>query len=564
MGHHVTTVGIAGSAGRADHRVVAGDPESLSALMTSLAASGRSPDRILHLWTIGAGDPSAPLRDRLTIVRKLGFDSLLAVAKALGTRDEQKPCVVTAASSGLYDVIGDVVEPEKALLIGPCRVMPVEYAGIDCKIVDLAPGDLASNPDRDVAALIEEASRHGSGDVAIRRGARWVRSFEALYFNPHGDPRPELPSRLRQGATYLVTGGCGGIGLTIARHLAERFGAHLVLTGRRLPEDHGEGIVEGLANAGGRALIVEADVTDRQAMAEAVEQANALFGPIHGVVHAAGIAGRGVMQLKEAADVDRVLAPKVEGTLVLEEVLAGQPLELFVACSSISAVVGAPGQAEYTSANAFQDAYAIAHRDAGPRYLAIGWDRWADVGMAAREMANQPGLMELQPWAAQGSAPAEGAEAFEIAVDSADPQIAVALDNFEWIRRCGPPRGGPGQGPGQAQGAETTRRTYERPEMETTFEAPTNDVERRIAELFCGVLGLKEIGIDDNFFDLGGHSLLGVKLVNGIQEAFSVEFGIGELFSLPTVRTLGRTVAARRGGVGSRRSEAALATARST
>ena len=561
MGHAVTTVALAGSTVVADHRVAAGDAPALSALVKTLAESGRSPDRILHLWTLGASDQATPLRERLKAMRVLGFDSLVALAKALGSRFEQKPCVVTAASSGLYDVVGEEVAPEKALLIGPCRVMPVEYTGVDCKIVDLASRDLAAHPEREIAALIAEASRPGSGDVAIRRGARWIRSFEALYFNPHGDPRPELPSRLRHGGTYLVTGGLGGIGLALARHLAERVEAHLVLTGRSLPEDHGEGIVEEITAKGGRALVVQADVTDRDAMMRAVAEANAHFGPIHGVIHAAGVAGRGVLQLKEAVDVDRVLAPKVEGTLILDEVLSGQPLELFVACSSISAVIGAPGQADYTSANAFQDAYAIAHRDAGARYLAIEWDRWAEVGMAVREMANQPGMADMPPWAVQGIAPADGAEAFEIAVDSTDPQIAVALDNFEWISRFGPPRGGPGPGQGQAPGPETARKSYERPEMETAFEAPTNDVERRIAELFHGVLGIKEIGIDDNFFDLGGHSLLGVKLVNGIQEAFAVEIGIGELFSLPTVRTLGRTVATRGGEP--KRSESALAASQS-
>ena len=564
MGHGVTTVGVEGSAGRVDHRVEPGDAAALTELFKALAKNGLNPDRILHLWTLGASNSTSPLRERLKAVRTFGFDSLLALAKALGGRDEPTPCVVTAVSSGLFDVVGDEVEPEKALLTGPCRVMPTEYAGIECRIVDMSPSDLAANPDRDVAVLIAEAARHGSADVAIRRGARWVRSFESLYFSPHGDPRPELPSRLREGGTYLVTGGLGGIGLALARHLAERVGANVVLTGRTLPEDHGEAIVEGIAEAGGRAVVVQADVTDRNAMVRAVAEATGHFGPIHGVIHAAGVAGRGIMQVKEAADVDRVLAPKVEGTLILDEVLSGQPLELFVACSSISAVVGSPGQAEYTSANAFQDAYAVARRDAGTRYLSIEWDRWAEVGMAVREMANQPGMADLPPWAVQGIAPAEGAEAFEIALDSADPQITVALENFEWISRFGPPRAAPGQGPGQAAAAEGSRRSYERPEMETAFEAPTNDVERKIADLFHTVLGIKEIGIDDNFFDLGGHSLLGVKLVNGIQEAFTVEIGIGELFSLPTVRTLGRTVATRRGGSGEpQRSEAALATAQS-
>ena len=544
-GHRVVTVGVAGEGGEADHRIAPDDAEALTKIVRALEGEGRSPDRVLHLWGIGGSDPASTLRERIAAVRRRGFDSLLGLGKALAARKEAKPCFVTVASTGLYDVVGDAVEPEKSLLVGAVRVMPVEMPSVSCRSVDLCLSDIAGQPDRDAALLIAEASTPGLIDAALRGGARWLRSFESLFFDPHGDPAPELPSRLRAGGTYLVTGGLGGIGLTIARRLAERVGARLVLTGRTLPEDGGAAVVEVLAGLGGQALAFKADVTDRDTMAAAVAAAQECFGPIHGVVHAAGVAGRGIIQTKTAADVDRVLAPKVEGTLVLDEVLAGQPLDFVVACSSVSTVVGAPGQMEYTAANAFQDSYANLRRaEGGPRYLSINWDRWAEVGMAVKEMADQPGMADLPPWAIGGLESAQGAQAFEMALDSAETQIAVATENFEWISRFGPPRP---QGPaGNEAAPDSARRSYDRPELDTAFAAPSGPVETGIAELFHSVLGIKEIGVDDNFFDLGGHSLLGVKLVNGIQEAFGTEIGIGELFGMPTVRSLARTVASRR------------------
>lgn len=537
-GQRVTTVGLAGRGGTVDHRLAPNDPDGCAALFRDLEERGRSPDRVLHLWGVGGADPAAGQRERVAAVRALGFDSLLDVARALGARKAPKPCLVCVASTGLYDVVGDAVEPEKALLIGPVRVIPAEYDGVGCRSVDLALRDIERHPDREARLLVAEAGRPEVADAALRGGDRWVRSFESIYFDPHGDPAPELPSRLRAGGAYLITGGLGGIGLAIARRLAERVGARLVLTGRTLPEDGGAAIRGEIAGLGGEALTLRADVADPHAVRAALDEAEGRFGPIHGVVHAAGVAGRGIIQSKTGADVDRVLAPKVEGTLVLDEALASRPLDFFVACSSVSTLIGAPGQAEYTAANAFQDSFAQARRRDGVRHLSIDWDRWAEVGMAVREMAQQHGAApppDLPP----GLAAAQGAECFEIALDSAEPQIAVALDHFEWISRYGPPRA-------QQAAAAKPQRSYERPELDTAFVAPTDPTEVAIAGLFEAVLGIKDVGIDDNFFDLGGHSLLGVKLVNSIQEVLKAEIGIGELFGLPTVRSLARAVAARR------------------
>ncbi len=525
----------------ADYRLSADKPAAYKQLFDTLSARGKTPDRILHLWNIGPTEQSASQLERVRASRVLGFDSLLYLMQAIGSQEAHtQPCLITVGSTGLYDVTGgEEIEAEKALLVGPCRVIPTEQPHLGCKSVDLALEDIAAGKDRDVDALLVEASQPGPGDVALRRGQRWVRGFEAMYFSPHGDPHPELPSRLRQNGTYLITGGLGGIGLEIAGHLARRVGARLILTGRTLPPI--DAYVAAIEAAGGEVMQAQVDVTDRAGMASVIKQAVERFGPIHGVIHAAGVPGRGIMQLKTQADVDRVLAPKVDGLLILDELFADADLDFLVACSSIATVVGAPGQAEYTSANAFLDAFVNARREGRTRLLSINWDRWAEVGMAVKEMANQPGQAEMPPWMVQGLKSAEAVEGFELALDSAETQIAVALGNFEWISRYGPPR----QAPVQKGPDAGTQRGYRRPDIETVFEAPTNDLEIGIAGLFHEVLGIKEVGIDDNFFDLGGHSLLGVRLVNRIQEAFFVEIGIGELFSLPSVRSLSQTIAAR-------------------
>jgi acyl transferase domain-containing protein/acyl carrier protein len=570
-GRRVATVALDSSdAGlAADYRVTA-EAEGFKRLFAQLRDSGGRPDRILHLWNVAPAG-------RIATARRLGFDSLLALSQALGVQGESnRPCLITIVSSGLYDVTGgEAIEAEKSLLIGPCRVIPAEQPALHCKSVDIALSDLAPRRSAIVEALLAEAAQADGKDIALRRGHRWTRSFNSLYFSPHGDQRPELPSRLRQNGVYLITGGLGGIGLEIAAHLASKVGARLVLIGRSAPPDPAAphpalARIAAIEGTGGKVMTAAADVTDAAAMAAVVAQAIARFGAIHGVIHAAGVAGSGIMQLKSAAEVDRVLAPKLAGALVLEDLFTGAGLDFFVVCSSIATVVGEPGQAEYTSANAFLDAFVAARSDRPTRYLAINWGFWSEVGMGVRELAKNPDLLARSAGHSAMTLPGlesrDGAQAFELALNSAESQIAVTIGNFEWISRYGPPRppplgsrpdGRPG-GPPATHGAD--RPGYRRPEMDTDFEAPGDDLEIGVASLFHEVLGIGEVGVNDNFFDLGGHSLLGVKLVNRIQEVYFVEIGIGELFSMPTIRDLSRAIA-ERGGKANRPAAAPMAAA---
>ncbi|MBA3533240.1 MAG: polyketide synthase dehydratase domain-containing protein [Ardenticatenales bacterium] len=125
-----------------------------------------------------------------------------------------------------------------------------------------------------------------------------------------------------------------------------------------------------------------ADVTERAQMEEVFQQTKAHFGTLNGVLHAAGLPGAGIMQLKQVEDAARVLAPKVEGTLVLSELLQDSNLDFFYLFSSITAITGGPGQVDYTAANAFLDAFAHANSQEGCFTASINWDAWQKIGMA--------------------------------------------------------------------------------------------------------------------------------------------------------------------------------------
>ncbi len=236
--------------------------------------------------------------------------------------------------------------------------------------------------------------------IAYRNSDRWVQHCEPA-------PLPEASSGaeavLRKGGTYLITGGLGGLGLELAECLCRSAGANVVLVGRTSLQPRGEWerwlqahpeddpISEKIRRvrqceaAGGSVLVLSADVADAGRMRAVIKETHKRFGAIHGVIHAAGTLDDGLIQLKTAASAAGVLAPKVKGTLVLDEVLRGEPLDFFALFSSVSSLLGLEGQVDYAAANAFLDSFAASRSATGAcRTVAINWGAWQEVGMAAR------------------------------------------------------------------------------------------------------------------------------------------------------------------------------------
>jgi thioesterase domain-containing protein/NAD(P)-dependent dehydrogenase (short-subunit alcohol dehydrogenase family)/acyl carrier protein len=267
--------------------------------------------------------------------------------------------------------------------------------------------------------------------VAWRGGERFEEAFERA--TPPAEGQGKL--RLRPSATVLVTGGLGGIGLALSAQLAKRHGVRLVLVGRTAlpPEEarerwlasHGERdptsrrlrAVRALEAAGAEVMVADADVADVERMSEVVDEARKRFGAIHGVVHAAGAVEEGVIQAKTPESVERVLAPKLHGTLVLAKLLADEPLEFFAAFSSASAVLGPPGQVDYVAANCFLNAFAEQRATTrGDLTVALDWGVWKEVGGAValagrlRGEAPEPGSSRATGHPLLGECVVEGPE----------------------------------------------------------------------------------------------------------------------------------------------------------
>ncbi|AGT10174.1 type I polyketide synthase [Paracoccus aminophilus] len=366
------------------------DREGYEILLAALIGQGRTPERIVHLWSVTTEDRIRPGSSVLNTRLERGFFSLLHLAQAIGTELPDAKIELIAATSDALSVSGEVAtQPEKATALGPLRVLPHEAAGVSTRLVDLrAPetrrsafgGAKTDEAALDVLAaqLTEEVLSPPTGvEVAAWRGARrFAQGIEAAAL-------PEVATAAA-GVT-LITGGFGGIGQTIARHLAQKGGAKLVLTTRgAVTSAPVEAAVRQLEALGAEVLAVRAEVTSPEDMRRALAEARARFGSVDTVLHAAGVTRDALIAAKSDEEAWDVLAPKLLGTQALAEALKDHPVQRTVLFSSTSSVIGAAGQADYVAANEYLNAVARSAPAAFGQVLAVNWGVWADAGMAAR------------------------------------------------------------------------------------------------------------------------------------------------------------------------------------
>ena len=375
-------------------------PEHYEKLFKEFRKSGIIPGKILHLWGI-SGEYGRKLAFEIPDIEQcLGFYSLLNIVQAIGKEGIKEDIEIKVFTDNMQEVTGDEeLCPHKATVLGAVKVIPLEYPNIDCSSIDII---LPSVQERKrcqlVGSLLKELTVHTNEKVIAYRGKhRWVQIFKPGHF----EPAPGVSPRLRERGVYLITGGLGGIGLTLAENLAKTMQARLVLISRSRfpPRDqwdapgsaapHDKTLyykiekIKELEKVAAEVLIISADVSNQQQMQDAVSQAKRRFGTINGVIHCAGVPGGGMIQGRNRRDLERIFDAKVKGTLVLEKILADVELDFFILCSSLNSIIAPFGQVGYSSANAFLDAFAYYRTSKGNSYtVSINWDTWKEVGMA--------------------------------------------------------------------------------------------------------------------------------------------------------------------------------------
>ncbi|MDN5786797.1 type I polyketide synthase [Pseudorhodobacter sp.] len=381
--------------------------EGYDALLRDLIAQGKTPDRIAHFWLVTAAETFRPGSSFFHRNIEQGFYSLMFLGQALAEENLAQPPHITVFTDGAAQVRTEgLAYPERAMIAGPALVIPKELPGVTCATCDLVLPPTPRRGKPDYATLLPQVQEElfatpGNGIAALRGNKRLEKTVKPAQLP---DAIPDIP----QGAPVLLTGGFGGIGLTLAEKLISGFGAKIALIARHplpdvaewpaylakhSPTDATASRIIALQSLQklGEVAVFAADVTNAQEMRGAVDRITQSFGPIHTVIHAAGVIDDAPLLTKSPAAVEAVLAAKIHGTKVLADLFPDGSITRLVLFSSTSTVTGPAGQVDYVAANEYLNAYAQSRTGGKTQVTALNWGIWADVGMAAAALADRRG-----------------------------------------------------------------------------------------------------------------------------------------------------------------------------
>lgn len=532
-------------------------------------ALAEQPAKAIHIvFMASCQRADAPAKDD----RELGFYSLLFMAQAIGEANLTLPITIGLITNRVHEVTGEeTLQPDMATVLGPCGVIPKELPNVQCFNIDLAiQRSVEELSAATMAALVGEFYRPPRARVIAYRGRyRWQKGYRQVSLPAPAALNGALPSqRLRRGGVYLITGGTGGIGLSICKYLAQACQPTLVLTKQQpfpAKSQWQELLAAGTAPSrqrriiaslceieqlGAKVEVVVAEAADREAMGRVINEAQQEHGALHGVIHAAGIVRAGLIQTKSQAEAAAVLAPKVTGTDILYDLVKDVGLDFFVLFSSITAVITPYAEADYSAANAYLDAFAhYANAHSKFHTLAINWPGWKEIGQLA-DLEVKPGL-EAWKQAALDKAivTADGVAAFRRALASDLTQVIVSpealqrvieeaelpFDHTKYLSTGATTNG-------NAAAAHNDSEKKQLPAAQ--------DVEAVLSGIWQQVLGFDEIDPQDNFSQLGGHSLLAMQIVAQMRSAFGIGFTVREFFAAPSIAQASALVRTRVNGNG--------------
>lgn len=445
------------------------------------------------------------------------------------------------------------INPENATLFGLGKVIEQEYPNLSLRCIDI---DLETS----INEIFKEISAYlPSNLVAYRAGKRYVEEFRRL----------EIGQILRQDVSikdngvYLITGGLGGIGLETGKYIASKNRANIALISRsELPPGeewekilrdgtdsmlcHKIKAIKEIEGMGSRVTCISADVSNEEEIAAAVNGLRQVYGRIRGVIHSAGLAGDGFIIKKNQEEFDMVLSPKVRGTWLLDMLTRQDKPDFFIMFSSNNTLMGVPGQGDYTAANSYLCAFSDYRNIRGERTLAINWPAWKETGMAVNHGVNFDSIFKAMPTK-------QALDAFDLAIGLNVNRVIIGELNV----------GGSIHGKtiydAKISLSEQIKSRIDRKNESTPVKKGLNEKvkdikvalkgkktgdfteeEKIMAGIWKEVLGFEEFDIYEDFFDIGGDSILITKVQALAEERFPGRISVSDLFSYRTISDLAK------------------------
>lgn len=513
------------------YRVNPDSEEDINRLFERLTFHEVSADRVIHLWSVDHKKDGAFSMESCLASCNTHFYSLIHTVKAAHLHKASSNTQLVLLTNDLQSVLGNEdIHIAKSMSPGLLKVISQEYPTVSTSHIDIAFAE-AEN-DVLIDHLYQEIKHSETGKtVAFRNSRRWIQIFEQI------ESQSTKATILRKNGVYLITGGLGDLGFSLAKHLLKTYEAKVILTGRSqlpaesewseslkqadLPDGTKRKIkkLQNLHELGGEVLYVSCEVSDLAAMQKEIKQAEEKYGLINGVIHAAGIIGKeskSLIDTLKRKDIEYQFLSKVAGTHVLQEVLHDRKLDFCVLTSSLSTILGGLGFAAYASANMYMDHFAQASST-----------NWTSV--------NFDGL-NLNEGKGEGINAEELIDIFDRILSLINlPQVAISVADLnkrldKWIYRKTAVR---------IDEKPFTYRLANKTEPVLIVEnEPDTSPQQALLTLWQGFFGSAEIDVDDNFFAVGGDSLKALQIISRIHEEFNIELSIEQLFANPTIREL--------------------------
>lgn len=522
--------------GKSAFALKSGDAAQIATMLKSMDRESQ-PNAIAYLWPL---DSIFPDTNR---IENSYLDILHLISGLKIDQSEHQTDLFLVSANGQDVLSAGNIDPSGASMLGLARSLSQELETISASYLDLCGTQL--NLDRvaeTVETIMPVLAGRESQILAWRNGRFWTPALAQLSRKSQTVANIDT---LIQGGAWLITGGLGGIGLAIAEELVRRGIKKLALVSRReMPEQtlwpdriskntsDSDMLrrLHAMVESGVELAVISADVAEFSSIQQGIEQARALLGRISVVIHAAGTVNGSQLITKTDKMALDVIRPKVTGLLNIERIFKSQKLDLIFLCSSVTTLLSNPGQTDYAFANAFMDSFASRTPQCASRVVTVNWDSWAEVGMAADYHVPEAFREIHEAWMDSALSTSEGVACLFDALNQDLPRIAVSrmeLDSNDQLIQAATAH------------VETSSSgvLHPRPDLGIEYADPRSEIEATAARIMAEMLSLESVGIDDNFLDLGCHSLTATRFAAKMRHETGVTIPLTILFEGLTLRS---------------------------
>ncbi|NEQ72618.1 MAG: SDR family NAD(P)-dependent oxidoreductase [Okeania sp. SIO2C9] len=495
--------------------------------------------RIIHLWSLETTPSQQLTQSALESAQKYSCGSVLHLVQAmekhwdLNSLSPQLWLITKGSQSVLPDV--EEVAIAQTPLWGIGKVISLEHPQLWGGLIDLDK-ESSTNETEILLQLVEEDEQEDR--LAIRHGEIYVARLERKLL------AESQPLSLSEEGSYLITGGTGALGLSIAQWLVEKGCKHLVLTGRSQPSEQAQLKINSLQKQGSEVVVTQADVSVQEDMERVFKQVEEVMPPLKGVIHAAGVIGFHLLQELELSQLEAILRPKVVGGWLLHQLTQKLKLDFFVNFSSIASVWGSKGQAHYAAANNFLDGLTDYRQSMGLPTYSINWGAWSGGGMATGEAMNLLNQMGVKPME-----PEKAIAALEKILASNSPHTVVAdinWDLFKELYELGAKGSFLEEISLYSEATDGERASEKSSELlQELHQAPESERNQMLIEHLqndvAKIIGLSKSQLPDpelGFFKMGMDSLMAVQLRNMLNSTFRSSISTATLFEKSNIKDL--------------------------